>query len=353
MPRPDFSFDDLTLRVPIVLAPMAGGPGTPELAAAVSNAGGLGSIGAAYLPPETIVAQARRTRDLTDRPFAVNLFVAETPPPPPPERVAAWLERLAPLHADLGLPPPALPEVVAESFEAQLDALLEARPAVASFTFGIPTAAHLERLRQQRILTVGTATTVREAHLLDEAGVDAIVVQGREAGGHRGTFASPFEEALVPTLSLVEQAVHVTDRPVIASGNLMDGRDIARALGAGARLVQLGTAFLACPEAGTSEPYRRALRDARDTALITAYSGRPARGLRNAFLDATHDLPPLPYPYQNALTRPMRQAATRAGRAEFLSLWAGEGVARLRELPAADLTQTLVREWQTARADGR
>jgi nitronate monooxygenase len=326
---------------------MAGGPATPELVAAVSNAGGLGSLGAAYLTPAEITESIVRTRVLTPKPFNVNLFAggydaaARADPAP-------MLAVLAEIHEELGLPPPALPVLSPDPFPAQLEAVLEARPAIFSFTFGIPPESALDRLAQRGIATIGTATTVAEARLLEEAGVDAIVAQGAEAGAHRGTFAGPFEASMVPTLDLVEETADAVAAPVIASGGLMDGRDIAAALARGACAAQLGTAFLACPESGAAAAYKNAiLSAAEDTTVVTrAFSGRPARGLTNAFVARLHGKEDaiLSYPLQNALTRPMRGAAAKRGNAGFLSLWAGTGVARARAIPAGELVRRLVEE---------
>jgi nitronate monooxygenase len=329
---------------------MAGGPGTPELAAAVSNAGGLGSLGAAYWSPAEIVESIRRTRALTTRPFAVNLFaggyVAEVNADPAP-----MLQLLSGIHETLGLPPPVIPALPPDPFREQLEAVLEARPAVFSFTFGIPGREVFALLRSHGIATLGTATTAAEARLLMEAGVDAVVAQGAEAGSHRGTFAVPFEAAMVPTLDLVQEIAAFA--PVIACGGIMDGRDLASMLAHGAMAAQLGTAFLTCPESGASPAYKRALlraasdRAAGDATVITrAFSGRPARGLANAFtgLLAGNESAILPYPLQNALTRPMRAAAAAQGNPEFLSLWAGQGTARSREMPAGELVARLMEE---------
>jgi nitronate monooxygenase len=334
----------LGIRHPVVLAPMGAGPGTPELAAAVSNAGGFGALGAAYLTPAEITEAVRRTRALTDRPFSVNLFVGaseeRTVDPGP------MLELLGEIHKELGLPPPLAPAPKADPFPNQLQAVLDARPAAFSFTFGIPDREALHALRSRGIAIIGTATTVEEGRLLVEAGVDAIAVQGVEAGAHRGTFAASFEASMVPTLDLVRAIAPFA--PVIASGGIMDGRDLARMLANGAVAAQLGTAFLRCPESGASPPYKRAIQmAASDTTVVTrAYSGRPARGLVNAFITRLsgkeHTI--LPYPLQNALTRPMRKAAATRGNAGFLSLWAGQGVARSREMPAGDLVATLIEE---------
>ncbi len=330
---------------------MAGGPSTPELVAAVSNAGGLGSLGAAYLTPEQITEAIRRIRGLTDQPFNVNLFAgayevkAHADPGP-------MLALLAEVHEALGLVPPALPPLPPDPFPEQFAAVLEARPSVFSFTFGIPGREAMASLKSHGIATLGTATTVEEARRLAEAGTDAIVAQGAEAGAHRGTFAGPFEAAMVPTLDLVRAIVGVVSLPVIASGGLMNGSDIAAAMALGASAAQLGTAFLTCPESGAPEAHKRAILAARgDTTLITrAFSGRPARGLANAFtamLDGKEDVI-LPYPLQNALTRPMRTAAAKRGDERFLSLWAGKGVTRARVMPAGELVRRLVEEMSEA-----
>jgi nitronate monooxygenase len=341
----------LGIRHPVILAPMGGGPGTPELVAAVSNAGGLGSLGAAYLTPEQITDAARRIRALTDRPFNVNLFAGgyETKRHVDP---APMLAHLAAIHAALGLPAPSAPVATADPFPAQLDAVLAARPAVFSFTFGIPAPEAMARVRAHGMIVLGTATTVEEARMLAVAGVDGIVAQGAEAGAHRGTFEGRFEDAMMPTRDLVRGIVDRVQVPVIASGGIMDGAEIAASLALGAAAAQLGTAFLTCPESGASAAYKKAILDAHgDTTVITrAFSGRPARGLENAFITglAGKEETILPYPIQNALTRPMRTAAGQRGDARYLSLWAGTGVARARPLPAGELVRTLMAEASAA-----
>ena len=337
----------LGIDLPIVQAPMGGGPSTPELVAAVSNAGGLGSLGAPYLTPAQILDAVGRVRALTEKPFAVNLFAGayQTGNAIDP---APMLELLGEAHATLDLPPPVLPVLPPDPFAAQLAAVLEARPPVFSFTFGIPTPQEIARLRSQDIAIVGTATTVEEARLLEAAGVDGILAQGSGAGAHRGTFAGRFEDAMIPTLELVRGIARAVKLPVTASGGLMDGSDIRAVLEAGATAAALGTAFLASPESGASAAYKQAVLAARaDTTVITrAFSGRPARGLANAFIEAMrdHEAAILPYPLQNALTRAMRAAAAERGESGFLSLWAGTGVARARALPAGTLVSRLAAE---------
>ena len=337
----------LGIELPIIQAPMGGGPSTPELAAAVSNAGGLGSLGGAYLTPQQILDDVRRVRTLTRRPFAVNLFAGGYQIPTAVD-AAPMLALLGEVHAALGLPPPVLPALPPDPFPAQLAAVLEARPPIFSFTFGIPTSADIARLRARDIAIVGTATTTEEARLLATAGVDAIVAQGAEAGAHRGTFSGSFESAMIPTLELVRRISRAVKLPLTASGGIMDGADIAAALEAGASAVALGTAFLASPESGASDAYKSAILAARtDTTVITrAFSGRPARGIANGFIETMrrHEAAILPYPLQNALTRAMRAAAAQRGESGFLSLWAGTGVARTRAMPAGELVRQLANE---------
>ena len=223
---------------------------------------------------------------------------------------------------------------------------------ISGFTFGIPNRGDMARLKAKGIVIFGTATSVQEAHLLADAGVDAIVAQGAEAGGHRGTFASAFETSMIPTLNLVRDIARGLGLPVIASGGIMNGRDIAAALALGAAAAQLGTAFLACPESGASVAHKQAILAAvKDTTVITrAFSGRPARGLKNHFiasLDGKENAF-LPYPWQNALTRPMRMAAAKHADAGFLSLWAGTGVFRARSMSASELLKQLAGELRTS-----
>jgi nitronate monooxygenase len=341
--------DRLGITHPVILAPMGAGPGTPELAAAVSNAGGLGSLAAAYLSPEQIGRDIRRLRELTDRPFGVNLFAGGHQPSAgcdPAPMLAAMEE----VHRRLRLGPPVAPPEPANRFAEELEAVLEARPPVFSFTFGVPAPAQMARLRAAGIVILGTATTVEEARILRDAGVDGVVAQGAEAGAHRGTFAGAFEASMVPVADLVAGIAGFA--PVIAAGGMMDGRDIARMLALGASAAQLGTAFLACPESAAPDAYKRALLASKeDTTEITrAFSGRPARGLTNTFMEMLRGREEviLPFPLQNALTRPMRAAAAAQGEAGYLSLWAGQGVARCRALPAGELVLRLVEEMDAA-----
>jgi nitronate monooxygenase len=337
----------LGIELPIIQGPMGGGPSTPELVAAVSNAGGLGSLGAAYMTPEQITEAIRRIRALTSRPFNINLFAGGWSTDQAVDAVS-MVALMSGVHDELGLPAPVAPAAAPDPFPSQLEAVLDARPPVFSFTFGIPDSDAMLRLKERGIAILGTATTEEEARQLERAGVDAVVAQGAEAGAHRGTFLDSFESSMIPTLELVRIVVGAIRPPVIATGGMMDGRDIVAALNAGASAAQLGTAFLPCPESGASEVYKRAILAARqDTTVVTrAFSGRPARGLNNAFITSLDDKQNhiLGYPLQNALTRSMRTAAAQQGIPDYLSLWAGQGVARARAMPAGELVARLAEE---------
>ncbi len=336
---------------PIILAPMAGGPGTPELAAAVSEAGALGSIGGGYLAPEALRGEIRKLRALTARPFAVNLFAFEVPPPPSSTESARAAEFLAPFRAELGLGVPPEP-TQPPSFRDRLAVVLEEAVPVFSFTFGALAPEDMAALARRSVVVMGTATTVAEARALVAGGCHVVVAQGAEAGAHRGTFAGPPERALVGTLALVPRVADAVKVPVVAAGGIMDGRGVAAALALGAHGVQLGTAFLACPESGTSRAYKEAVLAARaeddPTVLTRAFSGRLARGLANRFTAAAATAPILPFPHQNALTADLRQAAARAGRADLLSLWAGQAVGLATSRPARTLVLDLVAETRAA-----
>jgi nitronate monooxygenase len=232
------------------------------------------------------------------------------------------------------------------SYDEQLAAVLRARPRVFSFTFGVPAPAEFAALRAAGIFVVGTATSLDEAEALAAAGVDAICAQGSEAGGHRGTFLGRVNDALVGTLALTRQIVAQASVPVIAAGGIMDGAGIRAALALGAAAVQLGTAFLLCPEAGTHPAYRAALISpaARTTVITRAFSGRAARGIKNRFTDTFESVEAAPFPQQQQLTAELRAAAASQARADLMQLWAGQGAPLLRTCPAAELLRTLARE---------
>lgn len=334
------------LNLPIVLAPL-GGAATVELVAAVSNAGGFGILPCAYSSPQEIVAQIAALRAATSRPFGVNLFVEQLP-------YAADEGRLRNAHAllrryreELGIPHPAQPASPPEHYQQQIEVILDSRPAVFTFTFGIPEAETLRRFREAGIFTMGTATTVDEAIALADAGVDGIVAQGFEAGAHRGTFLAPAEESMVGTLALVPQVIDATNLPVFAAGGIGDGRGVAAVLALGACAAAIGTSFLLAAESGISAAYREALssEQARRTVFTRAFSGRTARGIPNRPIAELIDPDDIaPYPFQNAMTRDIRNAAARQGRPEFLSLWAGQAARLAKARPAAEIVEALMRE---------
>ena len=341
-------------RYPIIQAPMAGGATTPELVAAVSNAGGIGALAAPLLAPQAIAAQVDRIRALTKNPFIVNLFVQALPQPSADE-IEHAAEMLRPIWEPLGWSALPLPQKWCEDFDAQFDALLAARPAIASFTFGILSSTQVKRLHAENILVVGTATNVAEAQAWEKVGADAVCAQGIEAGGHRGTFIGPQNDG-PGTMVLVPAIADAVRIPVIAAGGIMDGRGIAAALALGAQAAQMGTAFLVSDDSGIPRIYKERLLEAghaparAQTRLTRVFSGRYARGLQNRFIDMLQALEPqLPaYPIQNALTGAIRAQAAKIGETELMSLWAGQGVAMARAMPAARLVERLVVEWRSA-----
>lgn len=339
------------LEHPIIQAPLAGGGDTPELVAAVSNAGALGFIGAAYSTPEQIAAAASAVRERSSRPFGVNLFA----PLGNENARHAWrdptpaLKRLAPYFAELGLPAPSIPKSTGTVFEDQLAAALKTGASAFSFTFGLLPESAVAAIKASGMFLIGTATTVEEAITLEESGVDAIVAQGSEAGGHRGSFQADCSSGMIGSIALVPQIVDAVKVPVIASGGIMDGRGVVAALALGASAVQMGTAFLTCQEAGVPDVYKEAILAAREdqTRITRAFSGRPARGIENRFMreiESDEHNVIQHFPLQNALTRPLRAAAAKQGRAEFLSLWAGQGVRLARRKSAQELVACLAKE---------
>jgi len=334
------------IDVPIVQAPMAGETDRPELAAAVSNAGGLGSTGVAYLQPEAVRKRIQDIRSLTDRPFGVNLFA-----PAPTDNAAEKIDKaralLSPWRARYGADD--VPATLAmPDFEAQLAVVLEEKPALVSFTFGCPTENQVARAKAAGIVVAGTATTVAEALVLAAAGVDVIVAQGAEAGAHRGSFLAPFADSLVGLIALVPAILARVSLPLIAACGIMDGRGIAAALMLGASGVQLGTAFLVTDESGASPSWKKAVLglDVDQTQVTRIFSGRPARGIRNAMMKNlepyAEELPG--FPAMNGLTRAIRSAAAKAGDSDAQSLWAGQGAPLARAMPAGELLRTLSSE---------
>jgi nitronate monooxygenase len=320
---------------------MAGGPSTPALAGAVSTAGGLGFLAAGYRTADDFLADLTRVRELTRAPVGVNLFAAAEAPVDR-ERLAAYATSVAPdarRHGvELGEP-----RFDDDAFAGKLDVVLRERPPIVSFTFGCPAPEVVQQLHERAIAVWVTVTDTDEAELAARTGADALVVQGVEAGGHRGSFEDhdgQGEIALLPLLALVKRTV---DLPLVAAGGIADGAAVAAVLAGGGQAAQIGTAFMRCPEAATNQPHRDALAHPRPTALTRAFSGRRARGIVNAFMrDHDADAPPA-YPHVHHLTAPLRAAARTAGDADSINLWAGQAHQLAEEVPAGEL----VRRWST------
>lgn len=330
------------LRVPVIVAPMAGGPSTPELVAAAAHAGGFGFLAGGYLNAATLADQIRKTRELAGDDFGVNLFV---PGVRSTVDVSPYAERLREEAQRYGVEPGA-GRWDDDGYSAKLDLLVEERVRVVSFTFGTPLAADIERLHEVGSAVLVSVTTADEAREAAAAGADALCVQGFEAGGHRAVFSDdPTQEAggeLLGVLAALRLVRAVTDLPLVAAGGLVHGADVAAVITAGAVAAQLGTAFLRADEAGTNATQRAALdAGGRRTAITRAFSGRPARGLVNRFLREHSSRAPAAYPQLNNISKPIRAAATAAGDPESMSLWAGQTYALARSAPAAEIMATL------------
>jgi nitronate monooxygenase len=334
------------VELPIIQAPMAG---VQDSAVAVSNAGGLGSLPGAMLSPDALRKELAAIRAQTDRPFNANFF-CHAPPRPSAEREAAWRRALAPYYEELGVDVCTIAEGGGRApFRSEVaDVLAEFRPAVVSFHFGLPSPELLDRVRNWGAKVLSSATTVDEARWLEARGVDAIIAQGFEAGGHRGMFLSEDITTQVGTLALVPQIVKAVKTPVIAAGGIADARGVAAALALGAAGVQVGTAYLLCPEATTSSVHRAALKSeaARHTALTNVFSGRPARGIVNRVM---RELGPMSavapaFPLAAAALAPLRARAERLGNGDFSPLWSGQHASGCKEVPAAQLTRELAAE---------
>ncbi|WP_263141608.1 nitronate monooxygenase [Pseudomonas sp. RIT-PI-AD] len=344
----------LGIRHPIIQAPMAG-VSTPRLAAAVSEAGGLGSLGLGASSVEQARAAIAETRALTPKPFNVNLF-CHRPAVADARREDAWLRHLAPFFAAFGAPPPTGLHSPYRSFvddEAMLEMLLAERPPVVSLHFGLPPVERIRALQAAGIRVMASATGLDEAEQVENAGVDLVIAQGIEAGGHRGVFEPEQKDPGLGTLALVRLLAARGRLPVIAAGGIMDGQGIDAVLALGACAAQLGTAFILCPESAADATYRAALRSerARHTAITSTISGRPARGLANAFHRAVDvaQAPALPdYPIAYDAGKALQRAAVAAGNHDFDVHWAGQGAPLARELPAAELLRSLLADMRRA-----
>ncbi|WP_123028850.1 nitronate monooxygenase [Mycolicibacterium stellerae] len=334
-------FDLRGLAVPVIVAPMAGGPSTPELAAAGTDAGGLGFVAAGYLSADALAERIAAARQLTSGPLGVNLF-APQPSAATREAIDKYAAALAPdvqrYGAELGKP-----VYNDDAWEAKIEVLLDLRPEVASFTFGLPSVEECKRLRDAGIATVGTVTSVYEAEAATNCGVDAIAVQGPSAGGHRGTFDPVAEPNSQPLSELLAAAVARVSVPVVAAGGLVTADDVERVIEAGAVAAQLGTAFLLADEAGSSPVHRAALQDPKftETVVTKSFSGRYARGLHNRFIDEHEAQAPFGYPEVHYLTGPLRAGAVRAGDPHGTNVWAGTGFKSIRSGSVAEIMATL------------
>ncbi len=337
------------IDLPIIQAPMAGAQGS-SMAIAVSNAGGLGSLPCAMLSPPALREELDALRQGTSRPFNVNFF-CHTPPAPDAAREKVWRQALAPYFAEHGIDAatlPAGPGRVPFSAEA-VDILEGVKPRVVSFHFGLPPPDLLARMRAWGSKIISSATTVDEARWLEAQGVDAVIAQGLEAGGHRGIFLSSDLSTQVGTFALLPQIVRAVKCPVIAAGGIADANGVAAALRLGAAGVQVGTAYLLCPEATTSAIHRAALQSdaARHTALTNLFTGRPARGIVNRVmkeLGPVSNAPPA-FPLATAAIAPLRARAEAAGKGDFTPLWSGQNASGCKAIPAAQLTLELARGW--------
>lgn len=335
----------LGIEVPIIQAPMAGVQGS-ELALAVSNAGGLGSLPCAMLGTDELRAELETLAAGTNRPFNVNFF-AHKPPEPDNARERAWREALTPYYLEYGIDPESIPTGGGRTpFNEDAAELVEAyRPAVVSFHFGLPDDALLNRVKTTGAKVISTATTVEEAIWLDECGVDAIIAQGLEAGGHRGIFLTRDLSTQMGTFALLPQVIQAVRCPVIAAGGIADAKGIRAAMDLGAAGVQLGTAFMLCPEATTRPIHREILKSpqARHTALTNLFSGGPARGIMNRVM---RELGPMSavapaFPLATSAIAPLRAKAEASGSGDFSPLWSGQNASGCREMPAAELIRQL------------
>jgi nitronate monooxygenase len=339
--------DLLGIEHPILLSPMAGAMDW-ELAVAVAEGGGLAALPTPMLTAARVREEAAKIRAKTDKPFELGFF-AYNPAPPDNAREASWRDRLKPYYLELGLDPNAAAPAPARSpFNEESCALIEElKPKAVSFHFGLPEAALLRRVKAAGCIVISSATTADEARWLEARGVDAIIAQGNEAGGHRGIFLSDDISTQAGTFALVPQVVDAVKVPVIAAGGIADGRGIAAAFALGAAGVQIGTAYLHSPESKISAPHRSALAEAKDnsTVLTNIMSGRPARGIVNRLIreqGPVAEVPPFPTA-ANALA-PLRAAAEKAGSGDFSPLWSGQAAALGRAMPAAELTRALAKD---------
>lgn len=317
----------LNIKYPIIQAGMAGGITTPELVAAVSNAGGLGTLGAGYMSADQMEKAIKKIKELTNKPFGVNLFIPDISEIFEDE-IKKANDLLRPFREKLSLEEPHVTKPSAQLYEDQLQVIFREKVPVCSFTFGVPSKEVIEQLKQKNTVVIGTATTVKEAMINETHGVDMVVMQGSEAGGHRGTFSHTFDTAMIGTMSLVPQTVDHINIPVIAAGGIMDGRGVLAALTLGAQAVQMGTAFVTALESGAKQLHIEAILNSTEEQTITTpvFSGKPARGIQNEFIEKmTPYEQMLPgYPVLNTLTNSIRKEAAQQNKPEWIHLWSGQ-----------------------------
>lgn len=349
----------LKVTYPIIQAPMAGGPTSPSLVAAVSNSGGLGMIGAGYMNAEQIRQQIREVRMLTDRSFGINLFIPSAYSLNPYKLQSAntslqpFLEKF---HLEQPISFPKYEQDL-ETFNQQLEVIMEEKVPVCSFTFGLPSPETISKLKNHSIVPIGTATTVKEAMMNEQVGMEAVVVQGTEAGGHRGTFEGDMEKSLIGLMSLIPQTADKVKIPIIAAGGIMDGRGILAAQCLGAIGVQMGTAFLVTKESGANTAHKEAVLTASEDKLVLtkSFSGKLARGITNDFIEKMkekeEELPD--YPIQNELTKGIRKASAEKRNPEFMSLWSGQSPRLAKRVTVQELMNILIQQVEEIRLKNR
>jgi len=345
--------EQLGIRYPILQAPMAGGPTTPALVAAVGRAGALGAFGFAYTEPAAMRAAVEATLAIARVPIHINLFVDPQPPSPSKEVVDTALQALAPMYEALGVPPPTSIEApYTPNLDAQIETALALQPAVLSSHFGRFSPEVVARAHAQRTLIAGSATNVEDAMKLQQLGADFVIAQGAEAGGHRGIASADAPDAMLGTMALVRLIARNCTIPVVAAGGIMDGEGLAAAIALGACGAQMGTAFLPVEESGAPQTHQQSLFElgSAGTTITRAFSGRPARGIRNRYIENTNspDFPLLPFPIQNKATGPMRAAAGKQGNGDYMSLWAGQAYSLARKMSAQALVIRIAEEYETA-----
>ncbi|HJD91649.1 NAD(P)H-dependent flavin oxidoreductase [Bacteroides coprosuis] len=337
----------LNLQIPIIQAPMAGGITTPQLVSKISNLGALGSYAAGYIKTPQMEEDIKEIQSLTHKPFMVNLFVPEKYIVDP-DAVQIAIKALDPIYKKFELTPQLPsnnPEKDLKRFNQQIDKLIELRVPICSFVFGIPSKEVIQRLKDNDILTMATATSVEEALAIEKAGIDIVIAQGIEAGGHRGGFLEPMQQ--IPLTTLLPQVVKAVAIPVIAAGGIMTKPDIQKARELGAIAVQMGTAFLLTDESGATEAYKESIiQEKQDNTVLTkAFSGKYARGIRNEFITLIESQPEnaiLPYPIQNSLTKSIRKSARKNQNPQFISLWCGQNGYSGKRQSVKDLLDSLI-----------